>query len=64
MNLEGGSTEPLPPFTTLGKLALPLTGHYSKRAGPCNWERGPLTIGKDGPSLRIYMKGTWFYLCN
>lgn len=52
-----GYTEPVLPFTTLRKLALPLAGHYSKKVGPCTQERGQLSLtrGEDEPTLRTGM---------
>lgn len=42
---------------TLGKLALPLTGNFSKSTGPCMLERWPPphTTSQDELTLRAYM---------
>lgn len=50
-----GYTEPVPSFTALGKLALPLTGRCTKETGLGTQERGlsPLTTGEDEPTLAV-----------
>lgn len=57
-----GHARPARTLLALGKLALPLGGHCSKRVGPCRMERWTpsLTTGDSEPARRHACRGVDF----